>query len=93
MSKIYEFPDNMIFPKLSEEQFNKWVEETVVKINTFIESTQQLYNDIDKCVDKLLQSRRRYDTKQEMDSVIEMESLMVATLQQLQCVLDHLKEK
>lgn len=40
MSKIYEFPNNMIFPKLSEEQFNKWMEETVIKINTFID----LYN-------------------------------------------------
>lgn len=58
-----------------------------------IESTQQLYNDIDKCVDKLLQARRRHDSKQEMDSLIEMESLMVATLQQLQCILDHLKNK
>lgn len=58
-----------------------------------IESTQQLYNDIDKCVDKLLQGRRFHDLKQESNSLIEMESLMVATLQQLQCILDYLKEK
>lgn len=58
-----------------------------------IESTQQLYNDIDKCIDKLLESRKNWDTKQEMNSLIEMESLMVATLQQLQCILDYLKEK
>lgn len=62
-------------------------------VETLIESTQQLYNDIDKCVDKLIQARMRHDTKQEMDSVFNMESLMVATLQQLQCMLDYLKNK
>lgn len=59
-----------------------------------IESTQQLYNDIDKCVDKLLRTKvGRVDKVETYLVYNEMESLMVATLQQLQCVLDYLKEK
>lgn len=61
---------------------------------TLIESTQQLYNDIDKCIDKLLRTKVGRVNKIETYLVYtEMESLMVATLQQLQCVLDHLKNK
>lgn len=40
MEKRYTFPNDMTLTKLSEEEFNKWAEETAVKINTFID----LYN-------------------------------------------------
>lgn len=59
-----------------------------------IESTQQLYNDIDKCIDKLLRTKvGRVDKIETYLVYTEMEFLMVATLQQLQCILDHLKNK
>jgi hypothetical protein len=51
---------------------------------TLIESTQQLYNDIDNCVDKLLRTKvGRVDKIETYLVYTEMESLMVATLQQL----------
>lgn len=80
---------------------NNYVEHTIYNkkyimynIETLIESTQQLYNDIDKCIDKLLRTKvGRVDKIETYLVYTEMESLMVATLQQLQCILDHLKNK
>lgn len=62
-------------------------------MKTLVESTQKLYNDIDKCIDKLLQSRKNYNIKQEYDAMMEMEGLMIATQQQLTCILDKLSKE
>ena len=62
-------------------------------MKTLIESTKELYNDIDRCIDKLLQGRKNNDPKQEIDAIVEMESLLVATQQQLTCILDKLSEE
>lgn len=54
------------------------------------QSTQELYNDIDSCIDELLAARKAKDEDGEGRALFRMEGLMVATLQQLSCVLDAL---
>lgn len=56
-------------------------------------SSEILYRDIDKCISDLLQARAYNDPIQEEGARIRMESLMVSTMQQLDCIIDHLKEK
>lgn len=54
------------------------------------QSTQELYNDIDSCIDELLAARKAKDKDGEGRALFRMEGLMVATLQQLSCILDAL---
>lgn len=54
------------------------------------QSTQELYNDIDSCIDELLAARKAKDEDGEGRTLFRMEGLMVATLQQLSCILDAL---
>ena len=56
-------------------------------------SSEILYRDIDKCISDLLQARAFHDSIQEEGVRIRMESLMVGTMQQLDCIIDYLKEK
>lgn len=56
-------------------------------------SSEILYRDIDKCISDLLQARAFHDPIQEEGVRIRMESLMVGTMQQLDCIIDYLKEK
>ena len=52
------------------------------------QSTQELYNDIDSCIDELLAARKTKDENGEGRALFRMEGLMVATLQQLACILE-----
>lgn len=56
-------------------------------------SSEILYRDIDKCISDLIQARAFHDPIQEEGVRIRMESLMVGTMQQLDCIIDYLKEK
>lgn len=57
------------------------------------QSTQELYNDIDSCITDLINARTpgKKDEDGEMKALFRMEGLMVATLQQLSCILDALR--
>lgn len=54
------------------------------------QSTQELYNDIDSCIMDLIKARTSAtkDEDNERWALFRMEGLMVATLQQLSCILD-----
>ena len=54
------------------------------------QSTQELYNDIDSCITDLINTRTpgKKDEDGERKALFRMEGLMVATLQQLSCVID-----
>ena len=54
------------------------------------QSTQELYNDIDSCITGLINARTpgKKDEDGERWALFRMEGLMVATLQQLSCVID-----
>ncbi len=54
------------------------------------QSTQELYNDIDSCIDELLDARKAKNENGEGRALFRMEGLMVATLQQLSCIIDAL---
>ena len=56
------------------------------------QSTQELYNDIDSCITDLINARipGEKDDNDERKALFRMEGLMVATLQQLSCILDAL---
>ena len=56
------------------------------------ESTQELYNDIDSCITDLINARipGKKDDNDERKALFRMEGLLVATLQQLSCILDAL---
>lgn len=56
-------------------------------------SAEILYRDIDKCISDLLQARMYHDPIQEEGARIRMESLMVGAMQQLDCIIDYLKEE
>jgi hypothetical protein len=56
-------------------------------------SSEILYRDIDKCISDLIQARAFHDPIQEEGVRIRMESLMVGTMQQLDCIIDYLKDK
>ena len=54
------------------------------------QSTQELYNDIDSCITDLINARTSSDAGGEGKALFRMEGLMVATLQQLSCIIDVL---
>ena len=56
------------------------------------QSTQELYNDIESCITDLINTRTpgKKDEDGERKALFRMEGLMVATLQQLSCILDVL---
>lgn len=55
-------------------------------------SCERLYNDIDFCINDLIAGRVNKDEMQEAKALFQMESFMVATMQQLNCIIDYLKE-
>lgn len=57
-----------------------------------ITSTIILRNDIQKCLSDLIDARLNRDRTQEEGALFKMESLMVSSAQQLDCVIDYLKE-
>lgn len=59
-----------------------------ISIDNLKDSTIELYNEIDECIDNLISVRK--NRKDESEVLFKMESLMVATLQQLTCIIDYL---
>ena len=49
-------------------------------------SVESLYSEIDACIDELLRARTSHNTEDEGKALFKMESLMVATLQELSCI-------
>ena len=60
--------------------------------NALMISTSKLYRDIDRCITNLVDARR-YKDGRDQDILFQMESLMVAALQQLGCVIDYLEKE
>ena len=58
-----------------------------------ITSTILLRNDIQKCLSDLIDARLYRDPIQEDGALFKMESLMVSSMQQLDCIIDYLKEE
>jgi hypothetical protein len=56
-------------------------------------STTILRNDIQKCLFDLIDARLHRDPIQEDGALFKMESLMVSATQQLDCIIDYLKEE
>lgn len=56
-------------------------------------STTILRNDIHKCLSDLIEARMYRDSIQEDGALFKMESLMVSSEQQLDCIIDYLKEE
>ena len=56
------------------------------------QTSQELYNDIDSCITDLIKARTsgKKDEDIERKALFRMEGLMVATLQQLSCIIDAL---
>ena len=50
----------------------------------------KLYDDIDQCVGDIVNSRLKKDCQAEGKAIFRMEGLMVATMQVLECTIDHL---
>lgn len=59
--------------------------------NELIDSTKQLRVKIEECIDKLLEGRKTHDKEKECIAYSEMESLMVATMQQLDCLIKRIE--
>lgn len=57
-----------------------------------ITSATILRNDIQKCLSDLIDARLNRDPIQEDGALFKMESLMVSSAQQLDCIIDYLKE-
>lgn len=58
-----------------------------------IESSKKLQGDIDKCISQIIEARKYRNETQLGDAYWQMESLMTATMQQLQCVIDALEHQ
>ena len=55
-------------------------------------STTILRNDIQKCLSDLIEARMYRDPIQEDGVLFKMESLMVSSAQQLDCIIDYLND-
>ena len=53
---------------------------------------QSLYNDIDKCIDKILSARTQHDPQLEGKALFQMEGLMVCTQQFLAWLMEHIED-
>ena len=58
-----------------------------------INELAKLHDDIDQCIGDIVDSRVKKDHQAEGKALFRMEGLMVATLQDLECTIDHLKLK
>jgi hypothetical protein len=58
-----------------------------------LKETEYLYSDIDLCIDMLVSARLKKDEGDEKMALINMESIMVRTLQHLQCILESESNK
>ena len=62
------------------------------QIKRLLKSTYDLGRDIDNCIIKLIYYRSISNKEEEYIAHSHMESLMVATMQQLDCLTDTIKE-
>lgn len=62
------------------------------QIERLIKSTYDLGRDIDNCIIKLIYYRSISNDKEEYIAHLHMESLMVSTMQQLDCLTDTIKK-
>ena len=53
---------------------------------------QSLYNDIDKCIDKILSARTQHDPQSEGKALFQMEGLMVCTQQFLAWLMEQIED-
>lgn len=53
---------------------------------------QSLYNDIDKCIDKILSARVQHDPQLEGKALFQMEGLMVCTQQFLAWLMEQIDD-
>lgn len=58
-----------------------------------IKSTRSLYFDIDTCITELIRARTEQNEENEGKALFRMEGLMVATMQQLNCIIDSLQQE
>ena len=58
-----------------------------------IKSTRSLYFDIDTCITELIRARTEQNEENEGKALFRMEGLMVATMQQLDCIIDSLQQE
>lgn len=58
-----------------------------------IKSTRALYFDIDACITELIRARTEQNEENEGKALFRMEGLMVATMQQLDCIIDSLQQE
>lgn len=65
-----------------------------MKLEELKNSTIELYNDIDSCITDLINARTpgKKDEDGERKALFRMEGLMVATLQQLSCIIDAIPD-
>jgi hypothetical protein len=61
--------------------------------NILVKETKDLCCDIDACIENIIHSRLKKDENLEKMSLFNMETIMVRTLQHLQCILDSELEK
>ena len=64
-----------------------------MKKKDIIISSEILCRDMDKCISDLCQARLHHDPIQEEGALARMVSLMIGTMQQLDCIVGYLKEK
>lgn len=63
-----------------------------IKMNDLLlKETENLYCDIDICIDNIIHSRLKKDEKLEQMALLNMETVMSRTLQHLQCIIDSEK--
>lgn len=62
-------------------------------MNQLSSCTIELQSDIQECLSLLVNARLNHDQAKESGALCKMESLMVGTAQQLQCIIDKLKEE
>ena len=55
-----------------------------------INELAKLHDDIDQCIGDIVDSRLKKDHHAEGKAIFRMEGLMVVTLQDLECTIDHL---
>ena len=63
-----------------------------IKMNDLLlKETENLYCDIDCCIENIITSRLRKDENLEKMALFNMETVMVRTLQHLQCIINSEK--
>ena len=58
-----------------------------------INSTKELYNKIDKSIDKLLKAKSKKDITTINETYYYQETLLVQTMQQLDCLISYIEDK